>query len=185
MRAIMLDPSYAPAHAGLADFYRQRAVQDDEGAEEAWRMAEQHASQALSLDEEGAETQSPTIGWECRTAIAQTLQRFGVPEALGPIASNGKTTFDGKGHAINTFSASINGEIHRGAVASGTYIVNPDCTGTRFASDGSTYDFVVMPDGSTFSFIEVDTGTVISGSAVRFKELRNEWADRFRSENRS
>jgi hypothetical protein len=31
-----------------------------------------------------------------------------------------------------------------------------------------------MPDGSTFSFIEVDTGIVFSGSAVRFKELKNE-----------
>ena len=94
----------------------------------------------------------------------------GTVVGLGPVASNGKTTFDGKGHAINTFSASINGEIHRGAAAGGTYIVNPDCTGTRFASDGSTYDFVVMPDGSTFSSIEVDDGTVILASAVRFKE---------------
>ena len=93
----------------------------------------------------------------------------GTVVGLGPVASNGMTTFDGKGHAINTFSASINGEIHRGVVAGGTYIVNPDCTGTRFASDGSTYDFVVMPDGSTFSSIEVDAGTVILGSAVRFK----------------
>jgi hypothetical protein len=89
---------------------------------------------------------------------------------LGPVASNGLVTFDGKGHAANTFSASVNGVIHRGVVASGTYIVNPDCTGTRFASDGSTYDIVVMPDGSTFSWIEVDDGTVISGSATRFKE---------------
>jgi hypothetical protein len=93
---------------------------------------------------------------------------------LGPVASNGMTTFDGKGHAVNTFSASINGEIHRGVTVGGTYTVNPDCTGTRLASDGSTYDFVVMPDGSTFSSIEVDSGTVILGSAVRFKERKNE-----------
>ncbi len=55
-RAIALDPSYAPAHAGLADFYRSRAVGDDEGAEQAWRLAEQYATQALSLDSESAET---------------------------------------------------------------------------------------------------------------------------------
>jgi tetratricopeptide (TPR) repeat protein len=55
-RAIALDPSYAPAHAGLADFYRSRAVGDDEGSEQAWRLAEQYASQALALDSEGAET---------------------------------------------------------------------------------------------------------------------------------
>ena len=98
----------------------------------------------------------------------------GTVTGLGPVASNGTVTFDGKGHATNTFSASINGEIHRGAVAGGTYIVNPDCTGTRFPSDGSMADFVVMPDGSTFSWIEVDSGTVISGSAVRFKDSKNE-----------
>ena len=98
----------------------------------------------------------------------------GTVVGLGPVASNGMTTFDGKGHAINTFSASINGEIHRGAVAIVTYIVNPDCTGTRFGSDGTTTDFVIMPDGSTFSFIEVDTGTVVTGSAVRFEERRDE-----------
>jgi hypothetical protein len=89
---------------------------------------------------------------------------------LGPIASNGTVTFDGKGNAINIFSASINGEIHRGAVDGGTYIVNPDCTGTRFHSDGSLTDWVVMPDGSAFSAIEVHDGTVILASAVRFKE---------------
>jgi TolB-like protein/DNA-binding winged helix-turn-helix (wHTH) protein len=55
-RAVALDPSYAPAYAGLADFYRQRAVRDDEGAEQAWRLAEQYATQALSLDTESAET---------------------------------------------------------------------------------------------------------------------------------
>jgi TolB-like protein/DNA-binding winged helix-turn-helix (wHTH) protein len=61
-RAIALDPSYAPAHAGLADFYRERAIGEDEGAEQAWRLAEQYATQALSLDGENA---------EAHTAIAQ------------------------------------------------------------------------------------------------------------------
>ena len=61
-RAIALDPSYAPAYAGLADFYCSRAVRDDEGSEQAWRLAEQYATRALSLDGESAET---------HTAIAQ------------------------------------------------------------------------------------------------------------------
>jgi hypothetical protein len=93
----------------------------------------------------------------------------GTVVGLGPVASNGTVIFDGKGNGANTFSASVNGEIHRGVIAGGTYTVNPDCTGTRLLNDGSTYDFVVVPDGSTFSWIEVDSGTVISGSAVRFK----------------
>jgi TolB-like protein/tetratricopeptide (TPR) repeat protein len=55
-RAIELDPSYAPAYAGLADFYSSSAVGNDEGTEQAWRLAEKYATQALSLDSESAET---------------------------------------------------------------------------------------------------------------------------------
>ena len=55
-RAISLDPSYAPAYAGLADFYRSRGVGESVGAEQNWRLAEQYAAQALSLDSESAET---------------------------------------------------------------------------------------------------------------------------------
>jgi TolB-like protein/DNA-binding winged helix-turn-helix (wHTH) protein/tetratricopeptide (TPR) repeat protein len=79
-RATMLDPSYAPAHAGLADFYRQRAVRDDEGAEEAWRLAEQHAMQALSLDDESAETHAAMAqiklmhDWDWRLAREHALR---------------------------------------------------------------------------------------------------------------
>ena len=55
-RAIALDPSYAPAYAGLADFYRKRAIEQDFGSESAWRLAAQYAAQALALDDESSET---------------------------------------------------------------------------------------------------------------------------------
>jgi TolB-like protein/DNA-binding winged helix-turn-helix (wHTH) protein len=55
-RAIALDSSYAPAYAGLADFYRSRAVGESEDAEQAWPLAEQYATQALALDSDNAET---------------------------------------------------------------------------------------------------------------------------------
>ena len=54
-RAIALDSTYAPAHAGLADFYRSRAVSSDEAAAQNWPWAEQQATEALSLDPENAE----------------------------------------------------------------------------------------------------------------------------------
>jgi TolB-like protein/DNA-binding winged helix-turn-helix (wHTH) protein len=54
-RTIALDPSYAPAYAGLADFYCFRAVRDDEGSQQAWLLAEQFATQALALDAESEE----------------------------------------------------------------------------------------------------------------------------------
>ena len=55
-RAIELDPSYAPAYAGLADFYASSAVGNDKGIEQAWQLAEKYAIQALTLDSESAET---------------------------------------------------------------------------------------------------------------------------------
>ncbi len=54
-RTIALDPSYAPAYAGLADFYTFRAVSNDEGSEGAWRLAEENAKKALSLDNDSEE----------------------------------------------------------------------------------------------------------------------------------
>ena len=92
----------------------------------------------------------------------------GTGPGTGPATANGTITFDGKGNSTNTFSASINGEIQQGVTVVGPYIVNPDCTGTLSQSDGSHYDFVVMPDGSRFSWIETDAGSVFSGEAARF-----------------
>jgi TolB-like protein/DNA-binding winged helix-turn-helix (wHTH) protein/Tfp pilus assembly protein PilF len=54
-RAIALDPSYAPAYAGLADLYCFHAVRDDKGSEQAWRLAEQNATRAMSLDGDSEE----------------------------------------------------------------------------------------------------------------------------------
>jgi TolB-like protein/DNA-binding winged helix-turn-helix (wHTH) protein len=79
-RAIALDPSYAPAHAGLADYYRAHAVGDDEGSEQAWRLAEQYATQALSLDRESAETHAALAqiklmhDWDWRAAREHALR---------------------------------------------------------------------------------------------------------------
>jgi hypothetical protein len=92
----------------------------------------------------------------------------GTGPGTGPATANGTITFDGRGNSSNTFSASINGEIQQGVTVIGPYVVNPDCTGTLSQSDGSHYDFVVMPDGSRFSWIETDAGSVFSGEAARF-----------------
>jgi hypothetical protein len=97
-----------------------------------------------------------------------SLHPTGYYVGTGPATANGTITFDGRGNSSNTFSASINGEIQQGVTVIGPYVVNPDCTGTLSQSDGSHYDFVVMPDGSRFSWIEADAGSVFSGEAARF-----------------
>lgn len=54
-RAAALDRSYAPAYAGLADFYRLKGGEKDEDSEQAWPLAAKYADQALSLDPRGAD----------------------------------------------------------------------------------------------------------------------------------
>jgi hypothetical protein len=69
-----------------------------------------------------------------------------------------------------TYSVSANGTITRGITATGTFIVNRDCTGSKTFGSGPTaahYDFVITPDGSMITWVETDAGVVISGQAVR------------------
>jgi hypothetical protein len=88
---------------------------------------------------------------------------------LGAIAAVGEVTFDGRGHSIATYTASVNGTIHKGVTVTGTYTVNPDCTASHAESDGSHYDYVVAPNGNTVTWIETDSGTVVTGTEVRLR----------------
>ena len=93
-----------------------------------------------------------------------------------PIAAVGEITWDGEGNSVATYTASLNGVIHKGVTVTGTYIVHPDCTGSHEESDGSHYDFVVVPDGNRTTWISTDTGAVVSGTTVRLKPVEDEAA---------
>jgi len=79
-RAVALDPSYAPAYAGLADFYRARAGEKDEGMDETLRLAEKYADKALALDAQDAEAHAALAliklvhDWDWPAAREQALQ---------------------------------------------------------------------------------------------------------------
>jgi hypothetical protein len=88
-------------------------------------------------------------------------------KGVGLVAAVGEHTWDGQGHTVATYTLSANGTILRGVTVTGTYTVNPDCTGSLAESDGSTYDFVVAPDGRTETWISTGADTVISGTEVR------------------
>jgi hypothetical protein len=94
--------------------------------------------------------------------------------SVGPISAVGEVTFDGRGNSIATYTASVNGAIHKGVTVTGTYTVNPDCTASHAESDGSHYDYVVAPDGNRVSWVETDPGTVVSGTEVRLKSPDSE-----------
>jgi TolB-like protein len=94
-RTIALDPSYAPAYAGLADFYCFRAVTDDEGSEQAWRLAEQDATKAISLDSNSEEAHIAIAriklmhDWDWRAAREHALRAL----QLNPSSPEAHTVF--------------------------------------------------------------------------------------------
>jgi hypothetical protein len=94
------------------------------------------------------------------------------PSALaGPFASVGTQTFDGQGGTTAKAMVSQNGNIIPVTIT-GTYSVNPDCTGTftlQLSPIGlTTHVFFVIDHGETeFQAIETDAGVVVTGIARR------------------
>ena len=111
---------------------------------------------------------------ECSTASLQgsfgftstgTLLALPPPSA-GPFAEIGRQTFDGQGNTDATATLSANGNIKRVTVV-GTYVVNPDCTGSMtllVSPFGSTVnlDFVIDDDGAEIRAIVTGAGSIES-----------------------
>ena len=89
---------------------------------------------------------------------------------IGPITAVGEHTWDGEGNTVATNTISVNGTVFTGVMVTGTYSVNPDCSGSLSESDGSHYNFVVTPDGNTATWIKTDSGAVVSGTEVRLRD---------------
>jgi hypothetical protein len=89
------------------------------------------------------------------------------PAAIaGPFAEVGTQTFDGQGHTTATATASSNGTIVQLTIT-GTYTVNPDCTGTltlQVSPFGVTVHVYMVIDNSLSEFqaIETEPGLVIT-----------------------
>ena len=108
------------------------------------------------------------------------------PAAAGPIAGLGTQTFDGNGGVTGNAVASLNGNIISGTFT-GTYTVNPDCTGTyttQLSIGITTHTYFVLvwstaspgTSLSEFHFISTDPGVVSTGIARRqfpVGDLRN------------
>jgi hypothetical protein len=88
------------------------------------------------------------------------------PEIAGPFVEVGTQTFDGRGGTIAAVTLSQNGNILPVTVT-GTYTVNPDCTGTMTLQvspiDVTVHIFFAIDDGGNgFQAIETDAGLVIT-----------------------
>jgi hypothetical protein len=91
-------------------------------------------------------------------------QDTGTIVGVGPFAGVNVDTFDGRGNLTISGMSSLNGSVSPG-VETGTYQVNPDCTGTYSVSGGGlTIDafFVIDQDGNELQIVVTDSGTVIN-----------------------
>ncbi len=78
----------------------------------------------------------------------------------------GFVTFDGQGNYVGQTTASIGGLILHNTV-SGTYTVNPNCTGSRVANFNgltSNFEFVVVDHGKELHEVSTDPGAVALGT---------------------
>lgn len=94
---------------------------------------------------------------------------------VGLVADVGVITFDGNGGASQTTTVSLNGMIIPSRTSlSGSYVVNPDCTGdVSLMLPGptgpitSTSNMVIVNHGKELRTIVTGVGRVLSGTAER------------------
>ena len=72
----------------------------------------------------------------------------------------GVFTLDGKGGWSTTLTINDNGVIRRLA-GSGTYNVNPDCTGTLSPAEGGTVEIVIVDKGKEFYQMRTDPASIV------------------------
>ena len=87
------------------------------------------------------------------------------PAIAGPVVGVGTDTFDGNGNVATTATISLNGNIIP-VVATGTYNVNPDCTGT-YTLPGTRLTFVIVGGGNQIRAICIDPGVVLSHTLLK------------------
>jgi hypothetical protein len=114
----------------------------------------------------------PTLRAADKPCSAATLQGSfgytvtGFAPGLAPFAAVGRIVFDGSGLVTTTRTLSNNGVIIRGDIASGTYTVGDNCTGTLTISATGlgqlNLDIVVDDGGDQLRGIVTNAGFVLT-----------------------
>lgn len=98
-------------------------------------------------------------------AYTATGSLVAAPAPVGPYAETGTQTFDGKGGITAVGMLSANGNVAP-VTNTGTYTVNPDCTGTftlQIAPGiASRFYFVLAASGNVFQALCLDPVAVIT-----------------------
>jgi len=84
-----------------------------------------------------------------------------------------KTTYDGLGNLTVLDSSGVNGNVPAGwRTGSGSYTVNPDCTGTETISFPGQADihaqFALAQSRNKLHYVNIDAGISLAGEAERF-----------------
>jgi hypothetical protein len=85
-----------------------------------------------------------------------------------------KTTFDGKGNLTQLDAIAVNGNVAPGwASNTGTYSMNPDCTGTFTVTNGDRppvhLQMIVAQSGNTIHDLVIDPGFATTAEADRVR----------------
>jgi hypothetical protein len=90
---------------------------------------------------------------------------------LGVESIVGRLLADGSGSGSGTETASLEGTSYRAVPFTGTYTVNPDCTGSLAvqATGGSvsSLDFVITANGTMLQYVYTDKQTSMAGTAYQ------------------
>ena len=78
--------------------------------------------------------------------------------------------FDGSGKFQSTITASIGGTPGGSFPDSGTYAVNPNCTGSLATASGFTFAFIVFHNGSEVRYVETDGTGVAAFTQTRMQD---------------
>ena len=112
------------------------------------------------------------------TATGTLLPTGAPPPFAGPFAEVGRQTFNGSGETSGSATLSANGNTQKVTV-SGTYTVNPDCTGSMILNVAplgvtSHLDFVIDNDGLQIRTISTDAGIAVE-TRVYTKQFPGDW----------
>jgi len=98
-----------------------------------------------------------------------------LPDGSTPLIDGlAKTTFDGKGNLTQLDAIAVNGNVAPGwASNTGTYSVNPDCTGTCTVTNGNQppvhLQMIVAQSGNTIHDMVIDPGIATTAEAERVR----------------
>lgn len=119
-----------------------------------------------------AHAKKPAVCSNATLNGAYGFYSFGIVTPNTPRVNLGRETYDGNGNFVTSLVFNQGGVVTRVNNNPGSYLVNPDCTGTSFAMLGPlslTLHFVIVDDGNQIDFLGGSNPVAIAFVGVRKK----------------